>query len=108
MPTATPGPLTETVFYILLALSTPLHGYGVMQRVSELSEGRVSIGPGTLYGAFTSLAEKDWIVPVVGAANDRKKEYVLTDLGRDVVHAELVRLEELLRNGRTIANWSTR
>ncbi len=107
MPTATSGPLTETVFYILLALSTPLHGYGVMQRVSELSDGRVSIGPGTLYGALNSLVEKGWIVPVVGEASDRKKEYVVTDVGHDVVRIELGRLEELLRNGRAIANRST-
>lgn len=107
MPTATSGPLTETVFYILLTLSTPLHGYGVMQRVSELSDGRVSIGPGTLYGALTSLVEKGWIVPVVGEANDRKKEYVITDVGHDVVRTELARLEELLRNGRAIMNRST-
>ncbi|MDH4140957.1 MAG: PadR family transcriptional regulator [Coriobacteriia bacterium] len=102
MPTDAPGPLTETVFYVLLALSKPLHGYGVMQHVSKLSDGRVNLGPGTLYGALTSLAEKDWIAPVAGAADDRKKEYVITDAGRGAVRAELVRLEELLRNGRTI------
>lgn len=103
MTPAAPGPLTETVFYMLLALSNPLHGYGVMQLVGRLSDGRVSIGPGTLYGALTSLAEKGWITPVAGAADDRKKEYVITDDGRGAVRAELARLEELVRNGRMIA-----
>ena len=45
-------PLTESTAYILLALSEPLHGYGVMQKVKDLSENTVAIGPGTLYGAF--------------------------------------------------------
>jgi len=97
------GPLTETVFYVLLALHERMHGYGIMQRVAAMSGGRVSIGAGTLYGALTTLVEKGWIAPVDGAAGDRKKEYVITGVGRDVVHAELSRLEELLDNGRRIA-----
>jgi DNA-binding PadR family transcriptional regulator len=96
------GPLTETVFHVLLALYTPLHGYGVMQYVNDISGGRVILGPGTLYGALTTLTEKGWIRPLEGAAGDRKKEYVITDDGRIVVAAELERLEELLRNGRRI------
>jgi len=103
MPTDAPGPLTETVFYMLLALTRPLHGYGVMLYVRELSGDRVRLGAGTLYGALTSLVEKGWITPVAGAAHDRKKIYVITDAGREAVRAELARLEELLRNGRRIA-----
>ncbi|MDI6900912.1 MAG: PadR family transcriptional regulator [Anaerosomatales bacterium] len=103
MSTETHGPLTETVFYVLLALHEPLHGYGVMQYVGELSGGRVTLGPGTLYGALTSLAEKGWIEPVAGDTGDRKKEYVITHAGREAVRLELERLEELLRNGRRVA-----
>lgn len=103
MPTEAHRPLTETVFYVLLALHTPLHGYGVMQYVSDISGGRTNIGPGTLYGALTTLVEKGWIRPVDGDAGDRKKEYVITDAGRDAVEMELGRLEELLRNGERIA-----
>ena len=98
-----PGPLTETAFYMLLALETALHGYGVMQRVAEYSAGRVALGPGTLYGALTALSDKGWIVPVAGADGDRKKEYVITDEGRAAVRAEIARLEELLANGRRVA-----
>lgn len=96
------GPLTETVFYVLLALFGPLHGYGIMQYVNELSGGRIELGPGTLYGALTTLVEKGWIVPVGGSDGDRKKEYVITALGRAVVQAEIERLEELVGNGRRI------
>jgi DNA-binding PadR family transcriptional regulator len=102
MVTDAQGPLTETVYYILLALSTPLHGYGVMQYVSEISGGRIALGAGTLYGALTTLAEKSWIAPVAGDEGDRKKEYVITDAGRAAVEAEVTRLEELLRNGKRI------
>lgn len=97
------GPLTETVYYILLALDSPLHGYGVMQRVAEMSGGRVDLGAGTLYGALTTLTEKGWISPVAGERGDRKKEYVITGAGRHAVETEVRRLEELLRNGRLVA-----
>ena len=93
-------PLTEAIFYVLLALGKPLHGYGIMQQVNELTHGRVALGAGTLYGALTNLTEKGWIRPLAGADDDRKKEYVITDAGRKIVSAELKRLEELLRNGR--------
>lgn len=96
------GPLTETVFYVLLALHAPLHGYGVMQFVDEISSGRVNLGAGTLYGALNTLVEKGWIEPVEGDTGDRKKEYVITDAGRRTVGVELSRLEELLRNGNRI------
>ena len=95
-------PLTETIFYVLLALGAPLHGYGIMQRVNELTAGRVALGAGTLYGALTNLTEKGWIRPLPGAADDRKKEYVITDAGREIVAGELERLEELLLNGRRV------
>jgi DNA-binding PadR family transcriptional regulator len=95
-------PLTETIFYVLLALGAPLHGYGIMQRVNELTAGRVALGAGTLYGALTNLSEKGWIRPLQGAAEERKKEYVITDAGRQAVAGELERLEELLSNGRRV------
>jgi DNA-binding PadR family transcriptional regulator len=93
-------PLTETIFYVLLSLGAPLHGYGIMQRVNGLTAGRVALGAGTLYGVLTNLTERGWIRPLTGAADERKKEYVITDAGRKAVAVELERLEELLRNGR--------
>ena len=102
------GPLTETVYYVLLALHTPLHGYGVMQLVDEMSAGRVNLGAGTLYGALTTLVERGWISPIAGVTGDRKKEYVITEVGRGVVAVELRRLEELLRNGRRVAKGESR
>lgn len=92
--------LTEAVYYILLSLDTPMHGYGIMQRVREMSGDRVSLGAGTLYGAVSTLVEKGWIKPLAGPADARKKEYQITETGRKAVHDELLRLEELVQSGR--------
>lgn len=95
--------LTEVVYYILLSLFTPLHGYGIMQNVKELSGGRVDLGPGTLYGAINTLLGKGWIEPVAGDGNSRKKEYVITEIGKHIIEGEIKRLEELIANGKKIA-----
>ena len=52
--------LTESTYYILLSLYHPQHGYGIMQQTEQLSGGRVHLAAGTLYGALTSLCEKEW------------------------------------------------
>lgn len=94
--------LTEAVYYILLALQEPLHGYGIMQQTSSLSNGRLSISAGTLYGALSNLLEKGWITPhgESEGQDGRRKQYQITDAGKDVLKAELERLEELVENGR--------
>ncbi len=94
--------LTEAVYYILLSLFTPMHGYGIMQNVSQLSNGRVNLAAGTLYGAITTLLERGWISALPGERYSRKKEYVITNSGKEAVYAELKRLKELLENGERI------
>lgn len=96
-----PGALTEAVFYILLVLQNPTHGYGIMQSIDELTVGRVKLGPGTLYGALSTLTEKGWIEQIGDVRAKGKKEYVLTDLGREVLASEISRLEELLHHAAT-------
>ena len=91
--------LTEAVFYILLSLNEPLHGYGIMQNAEKLSNGRVKLAAGTLYGAINTLLEKGWITSVPGDSGDRKKEYVITELGKKAVLSEIERLKELVMNG---------
>ncbi len=96
------GALTEAVYYILLALHTPMHGYGIMQFVKEISNGRVNLGPGTLYGAINTMLSKGWIKALEQESDSRKKEYEITEEGKSVVMGEIVRLEELIRNGKKI------
>lgn len=92
--------LTEAVYYILLSLMQPLHGYGIMQNVEQLSGGRLRLAAGTLYGAICSMLDKGWITALDGAANSRKKEYVITEAGKSILQAEYERLKELVSNGR--------
>ena len=96
------GSLTEAVYYILLSLYQPMHGYGIMQTVGEWSRGRVILGAGTLYGALNTLLEKNWIQTVAVVGDSRKKEYVITEIGRQQIEDELLRLDERLTNGRRV------
>jgi DNA-binding PadR family transcriptional regulator len=96
-------PLTESTAYILLALAEPLHGYAVMQKVDEMSQGTVKVGPGTLYGAFTTL-ETEGLIVKVGEA-DRRKTYALTDKGRAILKEHIRRSELLAQNGQMTRNW---
>jgi DNA-binding PadR family transcriptional regulator len=96
------GALTEAVYYILLSLHTPMHGYGIMQFVKEISNGRVNLGPGTLYGAINTMLSKDWIRALDSDNDSRKKEYEITTIGKNIVLDEIKRLEELVKNGISI------
>lgn len=96
------GALTEAVYYILLSLIKPMHGYGIMQNVELLSGGRLRLAAGTLYGAISTMQEKYWIEAIGKDGDSRKKEYVITDAGRAVLRAEYARLKELVDNGRAL------
>lgn len=98
----TSAALTEAIYYILLALQEPMHGYGIMQKISTMSNGRLILSAGTLYGAISNLLDKGWILPC-GESSDtdgRRKLYQITEEGQEVLLAELERLEELVENGR--------
>ncbi len=88
------GALTEVTFFVLLSLYEPRHGYAIMQFIEEKTNGRLILGAGSLYGALESLCRKGWIA--LYSANDiRKKEYLITDSGRQIVTQELFRLKEI-------------
>ena len=93
-------PLTEATYYILLTLREPLHGYAVMQRIQEMSHGTVEIGPGTLYGAFTTL-EKEGLIEMVKHEN-RRKSYLLTPKGKQTLIAQIERLQIMAHLGREV------
>lgn len=94
------GALTEAVYYILLSLLEPRHGYGIMQNTEILSNGRVRLAAGTLYGAINTMLEKEWICSINDDNNGRKKEYVITNQGKQILGQEISRLEELVYNGK--------
>lgn len=90
-------PLSEATYYVLAALQEPLHGYALMQKVETMSEGQVVIGPGTLYGAFSTL-EKQGLIEKVSEA-ERRKIYGLTGKGTLVLAEQVRRLAIMVRNG---------
>lgn len=90
-------PLTESTYYTLLTLTERRHGYAIMQKVEEISGGQVTIGPGTLYGALSTLEGEGLIIKV--AEDRRRKTYHLTRKGLLVLKAQLNRFELMTRNG---------
>jgi DNA-binding PadR family transcriptional regulator len=84
-------PLTETTFYIMLSLLEPLHGYAIMQRVEELSEQKVRIAAGTLYGALENLAKKG-LVNELSSNDPRRRIYILSTEGKTLLQMESHRL----------------
>jgi DNA-binding PadR family transcriptional regulator len=96
-------PLTEPVLLILLSLvNKPLHGYGLMQDIARLSNGRVRLSTGTLYGALRRLLEESWIERFEQTDTSREKQaYRLTPTGRKRLHLELDRMNQLTRAAKT-------
>src|SRR6266705_1640591 len=107
MPTKKPEPeemlpLTPAVFHVLLALADgERHGYGIMQEVVEHSDGRIKMGPGTLYGTIKRLIEAQLIEesderPDADSDDERRRYYRLTGVGQRVVRAEAQRYAEMV------------
>ena len=90
------GALTETTFLVLLSTYTPNHGYGIMQFIERETDGRVVLGAGSLYGAINTLQKKKWIVPMGNEIpGSDKKEYVITNLGRQIAENEMKRIDQI-------------
>ena len=94
-------PLHEASFFILLSLArAPKHGYAILQDVAEVSDGRLRLSTGTLYGALRRMLDQGWIERFDGAseiADGRpRKAYRITDLGRKILNADAARMENLL------------
>ena len=94
------GPMTEATYYILLSLLRPGHGYGMMQRVKELSGGRLEMGPGTLYGVLSRM-NREGLITLTGEEG-RRKNYAITDAGRAALLAEYNRLKRLVADGKLL------
>jgi DNA-binding PadR family transcriptional regulator len=94
------SPLTEASYYILLSLVNPLHGYGILKKVEEMSNNRVTLAAGTLYGALSALLDNKLIALVVDdEVGNRRKTYQITKLGRELLDHEIHRLQEMVDNG---------
>jgi DNA-binding PadR family transcriptional regulator len=99
-------PLREPTYFILLSLSPgPKHGYAILKEVEALSEGRLLLSTGTLYGAIKRLLDRNWIErvtdPIPNSTDRQRKAYALSELGRRVLNAEIQRLEKLVSLAQT-------
>ena len=84
--------LTEPMFFILLALIKPMHGYEIMQTVTSISNNRVKVGAGTLYALLTRFEKESIIFQI--SDDGRRKTYTLTEKGREILDREYSRLNE--------------
>jgi len=93
------APITEPVLLILLSLADqPRHGYAILQDTETMSDGRVHLSTGTLYGALHRLLEDRWIERLHPADASRgKRAYRLTSLGRRNLQQEIARLKQITR-----------
>ena len=98
-------PLTESYFYILMCLyGGDNHGYGIMQMTEKLSDGKVKIGSGTMYGATGNMLEKGWIIECPGLGGERRRMYRLTQEGREVFLEEYRRISALAGSAEKVIN----
>lgn len=89
--------LTEPMYYILLALLQECCGVDIMDQVKKLSDGRVTVGPGTLY-AMLSKFEENGIIRLT-AEEGRRKSYRITETGKAMLQKEYDRLNQMVRDG---------
>lgn len=94
-------PLSDSVYYIMISLIRPLHGYAIMQHVDEISQHEIKIGPATLYTSLTKLKESKLIVERddIIQSDERRKPYMLTPKGIQVLKAEIERRKHMLQQG---------
>jgi len=91
-------PMTETAYYILLSLLEPRHGYGIIKHVEKITEGRIRLGSGTVYGTLTKMQHNDLIA--LFADEEKKTVYEITPKGKELLLAEIKRIKELYRNAK--------
>jgi DNA-binding PadR family transcriptional regulator len=100
-------PLAPAQLHILLALAgEEMHGYGIMLEVARQSEGRYKLGPGTLYDNLQRMMAQGVVEEVSRTEEEesRRRYYRLSSLGRDVLSAEIARLEGVVREARLHLN----
>ena len=93
----TGGPMTEAMYYVLLTLMNPSHGYGLMNAITEVSNGRVNMGPGTLYGVLARMQKEELII--LTETDGRRKTYAITTDGEQALRHEYRRLTALINDG---------
>ncbi len=100
------GPMTEAMYYVLLTLMNPNHGYRLMNAITEVSGGRLTMGPGTLYGVLSRMQKEGLIL--LSEDNGRRKTYCITVEGEKALRNEYTRLLALVRDGEVLKGEETK
>jgi DNA-binding PadR family transcriptional regulator len=91
-------PMTETGFYILFCLQEEMHGYNIIQKVRQLTGGEIIISAGTMYGSLSKM-EEDGLIEFT-REEGKRRFYIITDLGSEILAGELKRIERLYKNSK--------
>ena len=95
--------LTDSTYYILMTLVKPIHGYGIMQKVQEISKGEVTIGPASLYTILKKLQDAD-LIELLEDEEERRKTYTLTIKGKEILKKDISRRIVMVELGKQILN----
>lgn len=90
-------PMTEAMYYVLLSLIKPNHGYQLMEEIKTISNGRILMGPGTLYGVLARM-QKDKFIEII-RDDGRRKTYHITEMGKRALLQEYLRLKSQVDDG---------
>lgn len=93
-------PMTESGFYILFCLRQPQHGYGISQKVKQMTGGELVISAGTMYGTLSKM-EKDGLI-AFEREEEKRKLYRITELGKEILNLEINRIERLYKNSKGV------
>ena len=80
--------LTDSMFYIMVALTKPRHGYAIMNLIEETTKGTITIGPASMYTIIKKLLKQEWIY-LHDKSDSRRKTYLLTEKGKKVLKEDL-------------------
>lgn len=95
--------LSEPMYYILLALTSECCGVDIMKKVEEISKGRISVGPGTLYTLLGKFESSDLIRET--EVQGRKRSYIITKQGYEALNQEYIRLKSMVNEGAEYIGW---
>ncbi|WP_042351900.1 PadR family transcriptional regulator [Bacillus massiliigorillae] len=92
--------LTDSTYYILLTMVNPIHGYGIMQEIEQMSQGTMTIGPASLYTILKKLQTAQLIDLV--PSDDRRKVYMLTPKGKEILKKDIERRMIMVEYGKKV------
>ncbi|OCA86181.1 helix-turn-helix transcriptional regulator [Pradoshia sp. D12] len=88
--------LTDSMFYIMAALTKPRHGYAIMNLIEETTNGAINVGPASMYTIIKKLLKQEWIYLYDGS-DSRRKTYLLTDKGREVLEEDVIIRKQMIQ-----------